>query len=46
METDNLVFKLRLGFDICCMESEERSVPQIEEEESMCHISAYNWGII
>ena len=42
METDDLAFKLRLGFDICCMTSEE---PQIEEDlsllyhRSMCHIS-------
>ena len=45
METDDLVFKLRLGFDIRCMTSEEKSVPQIEEDQSllyhrsMCHIS-------
>jgi hypothetical protein len=52
METDDLALKLTLRFDICCMATEERSVPQIEEDpsllyhRSMCHISAYNWGII
>ena len=46
METDDLVFKLRLGFDICCMALEEGKVPQIEEDpsmlyhKSMCHTSA------
>ena len=45
METDDPVFKLRLKFDICCMASEEREVPEIEDpsllnDESMCHISA------
>ena len=42
METDDMVFKLGLKFDICCMASEERRVPQIEEDlnhKSMCHIS-------
>ena len=46
METDDLVFKLRLRFDICCMVSEERRVLQDEEDlillrcRSMCLISA------
>ena len=50
METDELEFKLRMRFDICCMTSEERRVPQIEEgpsllysddrSTSMCHIFA------
>ena len=45
METDDLVLKLKLGFDICCVASEERRVPQVEEDpsllyhRSMCHIS-------
>ena len=45
METDNLIFKLRLKFDICCMASKDRKLPQIEEDPSllydtsMCHIS-------
>ena len=45
MEMDDLVFKLRLKFDICCMASEERGAPQIKEDlsqlyhRSMCHIS-------
>ena len=44
METENLVFKLRLGFDICCMAPEETKVPQAQEDpsllylKSMCHI--------
>jgi len=37
METDDLLFKLRLGFDICCMTSEERRVPQIEEDPSLIY---------
>ena len=46
METDDLVFKLRLKFDICCMVSEARRVLQDEEDpillccRSMCLISA------
>ena len=46
METGDLGFKLRLRFDICCMASEERRVPHIDEDpillyhRSMCHISA------
>ena len=45
METDDAVFKLRLRFNICCMASEERRVPEIENpgllcHKSMCHISA------
>ena len=46
METDDLVFKLRLKFDICCIALEEKRVPQIEEDpsvlydRSMCHSSA------
>ena len=46
METDDLVFKLRLRFDICCIASEERRVLQVEEDQSricyasMCLISA------
>ena len=49
METDDLAFKLRLRFDICCMALEERGVPQIEEDlsvlyyRSMCHIFARSW---
>ena len=45
IKTDNLASKLRLRFDICCIESEERSVPQMEKDpnllyhKSMCHIS-------
>ena len=45
IKADDLVFELRLRFDICCMASEERSVPQIEKDssllyyKSMCHIS-------
>jgi len=55
MKTDDLVFKLRLRFDICCMAmmaSEGRRVPQIDKDlsflyhRSMCHISAKNCGII
>ena len=44
METDDLAFKLRLKFDICCMTTEE-SVAQTEEDpsllyqRSMCRIS-------
>jgi len=37
METDNLGFKLRLRFDICCIASEERRVPQIEEGRSLLY---------
>ena len=54
METDDLVFKLRLRFDICCMASEERRVLQQVEEDpsllycrssSMCpHFRIKNWG--
>ena len=46
IETDDLVFKLRLRFDICCITSEERRVLQVEEDptllfyRSMCLISA------
>ena len=46
METDDISFKLRLRFDICCVASEERRVLQIEEDLSaiyhrrMYHISA------
>ena len=45
METDDPMFKLRLRFDICCMASEERGVPEIKDpsllyHESMCYISA------
>jgi hypothetical protein len=46
MERDDLVFKLRLRFDICCMASEGRRLPQMDEDasvlyhRSMCHISA------
>ena len=45
METDDLAFKLRLRFDICCMAAEERSMSQNEEDLSvlyhrgMCHVS-------
>ena len=39
METDDLVFKLRLGFDIYCMALEEGRVPQIEEDTSLLHKS-------
>ena len=45
METDDLVFKLRLTFDIRCMASEKERLPQIEEDpsllyhKSMCQIS-------
>ena len=52
METDDPVFKVILRFDICCMTSGERRVPQIEEDpcllyyRSMFHISTSNWGII
>ena len=52
MEMDDLAFKLRLRFDICCMALEESGVPQIEEDpsvfyyRSMCHILARNCGII
>ena len=54
METGDLVFKLRLRFDICCMASEERRVLQQVEEDpsllycrssSMCpHFRIKNWG--
>ena len=37
METDDLVFKWRLTFDICCMTSEEKRAPQIEEDLSLLH---------
>ena len=46
METNDLVFKLTLRFDICCLASEESRMLQIEEDpsllynRSMCHISA------
>ena len=46
METDDLVFKLRLRFEIWRMASEDKRVPQIEEDlsllnqRSMCYISA------
>ena len=45
IKTDDLAFKLRLGFDICCMALEERGVPQTEKDpsllyhKSICHIS-------
>ena len=51
METDDLVFNLRLGFDICCMESEERRVPLIEEDtnllyhRSMCQLYPHKIGV-
>ena len=52
METDNLVSKLTLRFDICHMALEE-SMLQLEDpilvcHRSMCHISASNcqWGVI
>ena len=44
MEMDDLAFKLKFSFDICCMASEERRMPQIEDDlsdlfhGSMCHI--------
>ena len=42
METDDVVFKLRLKFDICCMASEERRVPQTQEDSSLLyHRSMY-----
>ena len=37
METDDLVFKLRLRFDICCMASEKRRVVQVEEDPSLLY---------
>ena len=37
MEMDDQVFKLRLGFDISCMNLEERTVPQIEEDLSVLY---------
>ena len=38
METDDLVFKLRLRFDICCLASEERKVlQQVEEDPSLLY---------
>ena len=45
METDDLGFELKLRFDICCMASEERKVPQIEDpsllyQRSMYHVFA------
>ena len=43
METEDLAFKLRLKFDICCMASEERRVSQIEEDLSVLyHRSVYH----
>ena len=42
LETDDLVFKLRLKFDICCMASEERRVQQIEENPNLLdHMCMY-----
>ena len=48
METDDLMFKLRLRFDIYCTASEERRVPQVEENPSLLyHRSMWiNWGNI
>jgi hypothetical protein len=37
METDEQVFGLRLRFDICCMASEERRVPQVEEDPNLLY---------
>ena len=42
METDDVVFKLRLRFDICCMASEEGRVLQDEEDPTLiCCRSMY-----
>ena len=45
METVVSAYKFRLRFNICCVVSEERRIPQIEDSsplhrKSMCHISA------
>jgi hypothetical protein len=44
MDTEDLAFKFRLRFNICCMASEARRLPQVDEDasvlyhRSMCHI--------
>ena len=43
METDDLVFELRLRFGICCMASEGGTVPQIDEDASVLYHSMYNY---
>ena len=41
METDDLLFKLRLRFDICRMASEERRVTHIEDPSLLYHKSMW-----